>query len=71
MYTNNDLVKNIYLDKTREERQRQIEDKKKNRAKYRNYFSSLQRQFRKGKRLNEVRTASKFFRDGVNSEFSH
>ena len=43
MYINNDLVKNIYLDKTREERQRQIEDKKKNRAKYRNYFSSLQK----------------------------
>ena len=70
MYTSSQLSKNILLENSREQRLREIEDRKKNRAENRKHLSSLQRQFRRGKRLNEVRTATKFFSNGVRSEFS-
>ena len=69
-FNSNQMVKNIELDNTREERQREVEEKKKNRSKNRHYFSAMQRQFRKGKRINEIKIASKFLRDGVASEFT-
>ena len=65
-----DFAKNILLENNREARQKQIEERKKNRQKYRNQFSQLQKQFRKGKRLNEVRTANKSLREGARSEFT-
>ena len=65
MYSQSDFVTNIKLDNCRELRKKEIEDRKKNRGKYRSTFAKLQRQFRKGKRLNEIRTVSKFYRDGV------
>ena len=69
MYNQDSFGKNNQLEYTREERERFIEDRKKNRHKYRTQFSKLHRFFRQGKRLNEVRTVSKFFHDGVLSEF--
>ena len=66
-FNTNQMVKNIELDYSREEREKQIEDKKKNRSKNRHYFSSLQRMFRKGKRINEVKMSSKYLQDGVAS----
>ena len=69
MYNQDSFGKNNFLDYSREERQKIIEDRKKNRHKYRTQFSKIHRFFRKGKRLNEVRTVSKFFHDGIMSEF--
>ena len=49
MYKQNMLKKNIELENQREERLKQVEDRKKNRHKYRKAFSQLQRQLRRGK----------------------
>ena len=43
MYKQNMLKKNIELENQREERMKQVEDRKKNRHKYRKAFSQLQR----------------------------
>ena len=49
------LNENIELENSRDARMQLIEDKKKNRGRYRKVFGQLQRQFRKGKTLNQVR----------------
>ena len=64
------VKQNIALENSREARIRQIEDRKKNRDKYRKVFVQLQRHFRKGKTLNFVSVTNKHLHDGVKSEFS-
>ena len=48
MYETGQNVKNIKLDDTKEEREQQIAERKKNRHKHRNDFSAMQRFYRLG-----------------------
>ena len=59
------LNENIELENCRDARMKLIEQKKNNRGRSRKFFSQLQKQFRKGKTLNQVRVKSKYLHDGV------
>ena len=70
MYKQNMQVRNIALENQRDERLKHVEERKKNRHKYRTAFSKLQKQLRKGRgSLDKYKTSSKFYFDGTNSEF--
>ena len=70
MYETGQLQKNIKLEYTKEQRKQDVEERKKNRHKYRHDFTAQLRIVRQNSHLQKKMAKNKFFRDGTSSNFT-